>query len=344
MGFKHFESGTFAPVNLIVGKNDTGKTGLMKLLYSATKTVEIYSRKLQSQEISLKRQLAEKMFDTFQPGKKGLGELVSKGVKEKLTVDIEFSHDKLHYSDRIHFTFGEATTTTIVDGQDKIHPINENFRCLFVPAKEVLTALKAIRATRDNLHIPGFDDTYLDLIKALVLPTQKGNFAAELKNVNQKLEELFDGRIEQGDDEDFVFKKGNAEYQMQMTSEGVKKIGILTTLIRNRQINSNTVLFFDEPETALHPEATRALVEMLMLLAKAGIQVFIATHNYFVLKQMSICAKREQMDTACYMLNKELGKQVGAICCNLKDQFPENAISDEAIRMADEEVKLDLGF
>jgi predicted ATPase len=68
---------------------------------------------------------------------------------------------------------------------------------------------------------------------------------------------------------------------MQLTAEGIKKIGILTTLIRNRQLNANSVLFLDEPETTLHPEATRELVEMLMLMARAGMQIFLATHNYF---------------------------------------------------------------
>ncbi len=244
----------------------------------------------------------------------------------------------------MHFTFGEATNSTIVDGQESIKAISEQFRCLFIPAKEVLTALKAIRATRDNLHIHGFDDTYLDLIKSLVVPTQKGNITKELTNVNQKLKELFGGRIEQGDDDDFVFKKGNAEFQMQMTAEGVKKIGILTTLIRNRQLNANSVLFLDEPETALHPEATRELVEMLMLMAKAGIQIFIATHNYFVLKQMYICAKRDNVRTNCYKLDKEKGKTVEYSVNDLAEQFPENTISQEAINMSDDEIKLDLGF
>lgn len=316
----------------------------MKLLYSATKVIDIYSRRSQSQEISFKKQLAEKIFDTFQPGKKGLGELVLKGTKEKLSVNIEFHHRRLGYDDRLHFTFGESTNTTIVDSQENIKPIHENFRCLFIPAKEVLTPLKAIRATRDNLHIPGFDDTYLDLIKALVIPTQKGKITEELKEVNQKLEDLFEGHIEQGDDDDFVFKKGNIEFQMQLTAEGIKKIGILTTLIRNRQLNANSLLFLDEPETALHPEATRELVEMLMLMAKAGIQIFIATHNYFVLKQLYLSANRDDIKTKCYALSKEKGESVKCNIYDLKEHFPENAISEEAIRMADEEIKLDLGF
>ncbi len=344
MGYGKFESKDFASVNVIIGKNDTGKTGLLKLLYSACKTIDIYSKRSLNEDVELKKLLAEKLIDTYQPGKKGLGELVSKITKEKLSVDIEFKHTKLNYEDRLHFTFGDSTTNTIVDCQKSIKQINDNFRCLFIPAKEVLTSLKAIRATRDNLHMPGFDDTYLDLIRALVIPTQKGNITEELKDVNKRLEELFEGQIEQQSDDDFLFKKGNTEFPIQLTAEGVKKIGILTTLIRNRQLNANSVLFLDEPETTLHPEAARELVEMLMLMAKAGIQIFIATHNYFVLKQIYLSSRRDEVQTNCYSLCREKGKSVECSLFDLQKEFPENPISNEAIRMSDEEVKLDLGL
>lgn len=342
MGYGKFDSKEFASVNVIIGKNDTGKTALLKMLYCAAKTVDVYSRRSQNEDVELKKLLAEKLLDTFQPGKKGLGELVSKITKEKLSVNIEFKHSKLNYEDRLHFTFGDSTTNTIVDCQKSIRPISDNFRCLFIPAKEVLSSLKAIRATRDNLHMLGFDDTYLDLIRALVIPAQKGNVKVELKDVNIKLEDLFEGQIEQESDDDFLFKKGNTEYPIQLTSEGVKKIGILTTLIRNRQLNANSVLFLDEPETTLHPEAARELVEMLMLMAKSGIQIFLATHNYFVLKQMHLSARRDNVTTNCYSLSREKGRSLDYSVCELKNEFPENTISDEAIRMSDEEAQLDL--
>jgi wobble nucleotide-excising tRNase len=83
---------------------------------------------------------------------------------------------------------------------------------------------------------------------------------------------------------------------------------------------------------------------MLMLMAKAGIQVFVATHNYFVLKQMHLSARRDNVSTNCYSLSREKGKSIKFKMYDLKNEFPENPISDEAIRMSDEEVKLDLGL
>lgn len=345
MGYSQFKSGYFAPVNVIIGNNDTGKTGLLKLLYASAKTIEIYSKRQQNENISLRKVIAEKLTNTYQPGKKGLGELVSKLTREKLRVNVELKHVKLKYEDRLSFSFGESTTNTINDCPDEIKAISDDFKCIFIPAKEVLGSLKAIRATRDNLFMPGFDDTYLDLIKAVVIPTMKGRVKEELSHVSNRLEKLFDGQIEQGQDDDFIFKKGNTEYSMQLTSEGVKKIGIFTTLIRNRQLNATSLLFLDEPETTLHPEATRELVEMLMLMAKSGIQIFVATHNYFVLKQMHICARKYDIATNCYSLLKEKGsKSVSVNIADLKNDFPENSISNEAIKMAEAEIDIDLGL
>lgn len=345
MGFHEFESGEFATVNVFIGKNDTGKTSLLKLLYAITKGLDIYSRSEITQEAALKKVLAQKLLDTFQPGKKGLGELVSKSLREKLTLDLEFDHPKLSYQDRLHFSFGDSTTVNLVDCQDKLKKISSNFRCLFLPAKEVLTALKAIRATRDNLHMYGFDDTYLDLIRALVIPPQKGNFPSELKEVNQKLEDLFEGKVIPKTEDDFVFKKGNTEYPMPLTAEGIKKIGILTTLIRNRQLNSTGVLFLDEPETTLHPEAVRELVEMLMLMSRSGIQLFLATHSYFVLKQLHISARSHETEVRCYSLERaEKEKKILYSSYDLKEDFPDNPISEVAMQMAEEEVKMNLGI
>lgn len=49
----------------------------------------------------------------------------------------------------MHFSFGDSKTNTIIDCQENINTISETFRCLFITAKEVLTPLKAISATRD---------------------------------------------------------------------------------------------------------------------------------------------------------------------------------------------------
>lgn len=333
-------------INVIIGKNDTGKTGLLKLLYATVKSLEVYSLKTKSTDVSFKKELADKLHDTFMPRKNGLGDLVQKGSKDKLEANITVVGNNKKYKQSIYFSFGDRTEKSISSVNEPIEPLPDKIiNALFVPAKEVLTAFTDIRNIRDNFYGVGFDDTYLDLIKALDLPTTKGKVANELTQVNKSLEDLFEGKIEQTGQKEqpFTFKRGNQQFAMQQTAEGIKKIGILTTLITNRQLGKGTVLFMDEPETALHPDAIRQMVEMLVAMSKAGIQIFIASHSYFVIKQMSICAQRDKLNIGCWNLSRENGKPVENTQHNLIDGvLPSNSIIDEALKMFDEEININL--
>lgn len=333
-------------INVIIGKNDTGKTGLLKLLYATVKSLEIYSLKTKSLEVVFKKELSDKLSDTFMPIKNGLGDLVQKGNKDKLEVDIRIIESTTKYKQDIYYSFGERTEKTIPNCSDHIESIPSNtINALFVPAKEVLTAFNDIRNIRELQFGVGFDDTYLDLIKALNIPTTKGRVASELSQVNKSLEDLFEGKIEQTgqNDQPFIFKKGNQQFAMQQTAEGIKKIGILTTLITNRQLGKGTILFMDEPETALHPDAVRQMVEMLVAMSKAGVQIFIASHSYFVIKQLANCAKRDHLNVSCWNLEREAGKPVKNSFYNLIDGvLPSNSIIEEALKMYDEEINIDL--
>lgn len=332
-------------INVIIGKNDTGKTGLLKLLYATVKSLEIYSLKAKQSDVVFKKELSDKLLDTFMPRKNGLGDLVQKGNKEKLDVNITIKDNNGKYKQDVYFSFGDRTEKSISTCIEHVEPLaNSTINALFVPAKEVLTAFNDIRNIRDNFYGVGFDDTYLDLIKALSLETTKGRVSNELSNVNKSLEELFEGKIEQTGQKDqpFVFKRGNQQFAMQQTSEGIKKIGILTTLITNRQLGKGTILFMDEPETALHPDAVRQMVEMLVAMSKAGVQIFLASHSYFVIKQLTICAKRDDLHINCWNLKREMGQPVSNSFHDLIDGIlPSNSIIDEALKMYDDEINID---
>ena len=332
------------PINVIIGKNDTGKTGLLKLLYATAKSLEIYSLKARQSELAFKKELSDKLLDTFMPRKNGLGDLVQKGSKDRLEVNLTITGNK--YKQDIHYSFGDRTEKVIPNCSEHIDALPaDTINVLFIPAKEVLTAFNDIRNIRELQFGVGFDDTYLDLIKALNIPTSKGRVASELSQVNKSLEELFDGKIEQTgqNEQPFVFKKGNQQFAMQQTAEGIKKIGILTTLITNRQIGKGTILFMDEPETALHPDAVRQMVEMLVAMSKAGVQIFLASHSYFVIKQLANCAKRDQLNISCWNLKREFGQPVNNSFEDLiYGVLPSNSIIDEALRMFDEEINIDL--
>lgn len=53
------------------------------------------------------------------------------------------------------------------------------------------------------------------------------------------------------------------------------------------------MLFVDEPEVNLHPKAIVLFAEMLHEFAQSGIQVYLTTHSYFLLKRLEATGPRE---------------------------------------------------
>ncbi len=340
--FEQFKFDSVSNLNVIIGENDTGKTSLLKLLYSTAKAWEEFSLRQvnQAEKPVFKQILADKLSNTFQPQKKGLSDLVHYRKDAKLYTEISFFEGE-KFKQEIHFSIHKESKNEIDEIKNNIKPCAnpDEFNTLFVPAKEVLTAMNAISATRYRLFMDGFDDTYIDLINALRIKTTRGKVAAKLTEVGNRLERLFGGEILQVNDEFIFRKKTRTEFSMSLTAEGVKKLGILTTLIRNRQLNKGTILFMDEPEAVLHPQAIRELVKILHLLSHSGIQVFISTHSFFVIKQLELIARREKSTIMCCSLNKT-DKTITPVFSDLKFGMPSNPIIDVALQIFDEEIEL----
>lgn len=344
MGFQKFEYSQPSPLTVIIGKNDTGKTSLLKLLYANSKALVRANRT--AKEVNLKQIISEKLYNTFMPRRSGLGELVSKGEVNALDLNMTFAGE---HRFNLHYGFSGSAKEMLGHCSSEISPMPEGFNALFLPAKEVLTAAQAIKDSRRDDRFLDFDDTYTDIIDSLSIPTQKGKVMAALSDTSNMLEDLFEGEIIQNRQDTrnpFLFKKGNSTFSMPLTAEGIKKIGILTTLIRNRELSRNTVLFLDEPETALHPEAQRKFAEMLYTISNIeGVQVFLSTHSYFMISQLAIIARREQCTVNCISLEKEISnKFVDYQIFDLKNGLPDNSIIQEAQAMFREDMKIELGL
>jgi len=339
--FEAFKEKSFAPINVVIGANDTGKTGLLKLLYTVCKSWEEFGIKHKNNPETFKDILTNKLQSTFNPNNKIVGNIVKKGIIGKMGVEVQFTSGQ-----NINFSFGKKATKSI-ECNEHIDLPSDDFNAVFIPAKEVLTFAKAIETSRLNLFIPDFDDSYFDLVKLLKIPTQKGRVHQNLNEVNKILEDLFEGEIKQemqkGIDISFIYQNNaNQKFSMASTAEGIKKIGVLTTLIRNRQLTPGSVLFLDEPEVTLHPNAIRSLAEILFKVSETGIQIFLSTHNYFMIKQLSIIARREKTKINCIALGRTSDrKSIEHNNYDLQDGLPNNSIVEEALKMFDEETELD---
>ncbi|MBR5168363.1 MAG: AAA family ATPase [Salinivirgaceae bacterium] len=312
----------FGQINLFIGHNGSGKTFLLKSLYAALKTVEAYKRG--KEQRSEKEILSDKLYWTFQAPT--LGELVKKGDN-----NLHFSM-KSDTGESFSFSFGNSTIKSVASITNSFEPKLDN--TIFLPAKEILSLRDVILEARENFTAFGFDDCYYDLAKAL-RPTTKGRNVKSFSDARKKLDEVIGGRI--GYDEKqktwFFYGENNRKYDMSITSEGIKKISILDALLGNHYLSKGSVVIIDEAEANLHPEMIAKFLDIVYLLAKGGLQFFISTHSYFVIKKLYILAQQQKMSIPTWSFENSEAQRF-----DLKDEMPENAIVNESIRLYKEEI------
>lgn len=328
--FDDFEWKNIARINVIVGPNDTGKSHLLKLMYALARGVEGFTARLDADKPSWAKVLAEKLVWTFEPHEGRLGQLVRRGATATVVHATLCNED---YPFSFDATAG-AEATDFADVSKDIRP-QPNLHALFMPPKEVLTFLNAITLVRGRRAF-GFDDTYADLAEALRLDPVQDLLPLEFQRVLDETKKLLDGRIitEQGR---FFFERNGERFGMTHTAEGIKKIGILTRLIENVELRRNSILFIDEPENNLHPNAARKFVQMLFELSRAGVQIFAATHSYFVLKQFEILARKHHEPVTLCSLDRISGT-ITATFADLQTGMPNTKITDESLSLYDEDV------
>lgn len=313
-------------INLIIGRNGTGKTILLKALYSALRTLEDYRRGNEPRNAA--EILADKLYWTFETEK--IGDLVSKGADGSLSFQLSLDHNAFCYS------FGKDTTKSIHTLENHVLPRSSN--SIFLPTKEVLSLYHIILESRELSKTFGFDDTYLDLARALRQSPKGGKNFQNFATSRKHLSEILDGKVEYDEKSGrWQFKKGNQKFPIGVTAEGIKKIAILDTLLGNRYLTPHSVILIDEPESALHPAAISQFLDIIAMLAECGIQFFLASHSYFVIKKLFLIAQKQHLSIPIIAAQDDHWETA-----NLRAGLPDNPIIDESIHLYKEEVELAL--
>ncbi|MDQ6953599.1 MAG: AAA family ATPase [Mariprofundaceae bacterium] len=310
-------------INLFIGANSSGKTFLLKAIYSAIKAHEESGRGDDKRDFS--EFLSDKLYWTFQAEK--LGDIVSKGAGKKLKLSMSLS-DK----STLVYSLGQDTTKKVSPQHNNLSPRLAN--SVFLPPKEVLSLQNIILKSAIQEKTFGFDATYADLVLALKNPLQRGRNYNSFRESRTRLENMFAGRVEfDGNSDKWIYKRGNSKFSILTTAEGIKKIAILDTLLGNRFLTPESIIFIDEPESALHPTAITQLIDIIHILSQEGIQFFIASHSYYVIKKLLLIANKNNLAIPVFTGNSD---GVWEQAC-LLDGMPDNEIINESIRLFEEE-------
>ena len=221
-------------LNVFIGANATGKSHLMKLLYSVLKVLE--QRAGRPSHLGRSDQLKEKLASVFMPEKGEIGRLVRRARgRKKATVRVSLGD----WNARVQLTtLGRLGFHWFGPPPPK--------RCIFIPSREGLAMFDGFIAAYEEREL-SFDETYYDLCVALSANPLRGKRQDNIASLLRPLEEILGGRVvlEGGR---FHVDSADGHIEAHLLAEGFRKIAGLAHLIANGALMQNGFLFWDEPE------------------------------------------------------------------------------------------------
>ena len=307
-------------VNIFIGENGTGKTHLLKVLYTGCKfsTIEEVKEQL----------LFEHIFATT---KSELLRINSSNTRIK----INRTSNKKNLIFEYNFSNPIPKDSTLCTSEIcypywKKEPINS----AYIPVKEILSNAPGFRSLYSNREV-AFEKVYYDIIDQAFLPPLRNGDA--LTSVLKKLEQALGGHIEQ-EGERFFLKTKSGRFDFMLVAEGLKKLGLLWLLIKNGSIKKGSVLCWDEPDANLNPKLLKIVASILLELQEMGVQIFLSTHNYVLLKEFDLQTKKNH-SVRFHAFYRDTGS--GSVKLESTDEYDliaKNAIVDTFLDLYDREI------
>lgn len=286
-------------INVIVGANGTGKTHLLKVAYSLMATSAELGRGSNEQsptKTALQKAYANKLLGTFKPD--ALGRLVQrKQGRSRCEIACHFADYQLNAT--INFATNAKNEVQI----KALPEIWEANTPLYIPTRELMTLYPGFVALYEQRYVP-FEETWRDTCLHLGMTPLKGRRSKAMADMLDPLEKAMGGRVVLEKNGQFYLQiPGSGNMEMHLVAEGLRKLAMLAQLISNGTLQEQRgYLFWDEPDANLNPHLIRLVARVIHALGQQGVQVFIATHSYFLLKELEILSKEENVNQAWFAL------------------------------------------
>lgn len=266
-------------VNVIVGENGVGKTHLLKAAYALLKVLADSKELTKS---ALERAYADKLVAVFRP--ESLGRL-TKRKQGRSRCEIALTMDDDAQSCHLGFATNAKTQVDVVHAPSKTLPRSP----VYIPTRELVTLCPWFVSLYDNYHLE-FEETWRDTVSLLGNPTLKGPRATEVAKLLAPLEEAMGGKVvvDSQSGRFYLNIPGEGRMEMPLVAEGLRKVAMLAHLISSGTLLQQGFLFWDEPETNLNPKLIKTVAASIVAVARSGIQVFVATHSLFLLRELEM--------------------------------------------------------
>jgi energy-coupling factor transporter ATP-binding protein EcfA2 len=315
----------FGPgINAIIGENATGKTNLLKAMYSLANGA--------GRPEGMFNEL-EHVFLLSPLGYQELSHRVVAGQHWGIRIDL---------GDQAAYLTTEPKEGLFQEVHDFVgrEPdggwLTQSLDAVYIQAKDILSHSMGFRSlfARRKIH---YDGTYTDVLDQAFMPPLR-ELPPESEEVLERLQIILGGQVQVRENDQVIVNFGNYELQLHLVAEGLHKFALLWLLVSTGALKPGSILFWDEPEANLNPKLMREIVEVILLLKRMGIQIFFATHDYVVLKWLDLLGNGEPG----VLYHTLAAEGPGVVRCESADNLldlKQNAILDIYAELYDAELK-----
>jgi predicted ATPase len=278
-------------LNVVVGENGLGKTHILKAAYSVLAVSARGAREFGNNSPTkayLQPALASKLRAVFKPDE--LGRLTRRQAgRNRTEVACSFADSSCN----VEFSFNAASKSEVtVDLVPKRWVLDVP---VYFPTRELLTTYPGFVPLYETTHLE-FDETWRDTAIALGAPLAKGPRDKRSRDLLKSLDEAMGGAVELDSAGRFYLKTQTGQIEMHLVAEGLRKLAMVARLIANGSLLDKGYLFWDEPDANLNPKLIKLVARTILNISRSGVQVFVATHSLFLLREIFILQQTEYRD------------------------------------------------
>lgn len=309
--FTIFEQADFKfgkDLNIVVGENGTGKTHVLKLAYAVTAASWEAGRKPGADaptKSALETRVADKLVGTFRP--ESLGRLARRRQgKGRCEVGVDYSTKTWS----LGFKFSSHSRAEV--SLDATPSAWVNTAPAYIPTRELLSIYPGFVAVYEG-HYLEFEETWRDTCLLLGAPLKRGAKEQRVQQLLDPIQRSMNGSFELDKNGRFYFVSELGRMETPLVAEGIRKLGMLARLIATGALLDKGYLFWDEPEANLNARLIKEVARSIIQLSQSGIQVFIATHSLFLLRELEIllaAPEAKKLDVRYFGLQRPINEEI----------------------------------
>ena len=338
--FGKMETDCSAGVNVFIGENGTGKTHLLKLIYTYCEW-GFYYHDGPDDEVAPYHMLDE-MFQG-----ESCHELIRKSPdgtiaretlliafgtgegEEVYKVELFSNQNRIYDTPKYDAYYSPNHSTVGEKVQSQGEPCS-----VFIPAKELLTHAGI---EKDYMHrkLP-LDSTLIEILNKAGVSTLR-ELPDAMRRIQDRISDIIGGKVIYKNDRYYISNSSGVMNAFAVEAEGFKKFGLVYRLIETGNIKKGSILVWDEPDANLNPKLVPELARILLELSRNGVQIFLATHDYNLMKYISMARNVDDQ-----VMFHSLYKTDDGVVCDREsdyDLLERNPIIDANTKMMEDEIE-----